>query len=65
MGTIHEDPYIVFVRSELAHADRPDVSEHNLFFCATLAEARRVRQRFRGDTRECVIRYVGQSGGGD
>ncbi len=65
MATAHEDWYVVFLRSELAHADRPDVSEQNLFFCATLAEARRLRQRFRGDTRECVIRYVGQAGGGD
>lgn len=65
MGTIHEDHYVVFLRSDLAHADRPDVGEQDLILCDSHAEARRVRRQFRGDARECVIRFVGTAGGGD
>ena len=65
MATVHEDRYMVFLRSDLGHADRPDAAESNLIFCASHAEARRIQRQFRGDARACVIRFVGTAGGGD
>ena len=65
MGTVHDDRFVVYLRSDAAHTDRPDGAEHDLIFCETHAEARRIRNQFRSDARECVIRFVGASGGGD
>ena len=65
MVTVHEDRYVVVLRSDLAHADRPDVAERDLMYCESHAEARRIQRQFRRDARECVIRFVGTAGGGD
>jgi hypothetical protein len=33
--------------------------------CNSYAEARRVQRRFHGTANECVIRFLGNAGGGD
>jgi hypothetical protein len=65
MHTDHDEGFLVFVRVDPAHEHRPDASEHLLTECASYAEARRIQRACRRDARECVIRYQGESGGGD
>ena len=60
-----EDHYVVFVRTDRNHLEEPEVIEQPLVSCTTYAEARRVQRRFHGTANECVIRFVGSSGGGD
>jgi hypothetical protein len=42
-----------------------DAGEQPLVRCSTYEEARWVRQEYQALGRECIIRYVGQAGGGD
>ncbi len=65
MSTALEDRFVVFLRSDLTHADRPDAAERDLIACETYAEARRVRRQFQSHCPDCVIRFVGPAGGGD
>lgn len=65
MGVVHEDRFLVFLRSAYSNSDRPDVVERDLIACSSLAEARRIRSQFQSPMHECVIRYVGPTGGGD
>jgi hypothetical protein len=48
-----------------SHPDRPDGVERALICCSSYEEARRIRQQCLGSDSECVIRFVGPSGGGD
>jgi hypothetical protein len=65
MDTVQEEGFVVFVRSEPGYAERPDATERALVRCASYEEARWVRQENQGPGRECIIRYVGPTGGGD
>lgn len=65
MAAVQDDRFVVFLRSDLAHSDRPDVGERDLILCATHQEARRIQRELRSHARECVIRFVGPAGGGD
>ena len=60
-----EDQYIVYIRFDPGHTERPDAGEEFVAACSSYEEARRVRQEYHGVAKECVIRYVGVSGGGD
>ena len=65
MHTDHTDGFLVFVRVDSAHSQRPDASERPLTHCASYEEARRIQREYRRSAIECVIRYQGESGGGD
>jgi hypothetical protein len=65
MNSSTDDRFVVFLRMDLAHADRPDLAERDLFFCDTFAEARRLQRQFRASQGDCVIRFMGSAGGGD
>ena len=65
MEAVYEDRYIVFVRHDLGHANRPDHTERALATCSSYAEARSLQRQLLQDARESVIRFVGPSGGGD
>jgi hypothetical protein len=65
MEVVHDEQYVVFVRHDLCHGTRPDYAERPLFQCSTYAEARRVQRELLRTNCECVIRHVGQTGGGD
>jgi hypothetical protein len=62
MDSVHDDRYFVFVRLDDAHNQRPDDSELPLAECESYEEARLVKS---GSTRDCVIRFNGNVGGGD
>jgi hypothetical protein len=65
MGFDAEDHYVVYVRADRNHIEEPEAIEQPLIYCPTYAEARRVQRRFQGTANECVIRFVGNAGGGD
>jgi hypothetical protein len=61
----HDDQFVVFVRADRNHIEEPEAVEQPLVACSSYAEARRVQRQFHGTANECVIRYTGDSGGGD
>jgi hypothetical protein len=65
MEEAHEDGFVVYVRSQRDRNDPPEESEWAAVACASYEEACRVRQLHRLHDRDCVIRFVGTSGGGD
>jgi hypothetical protein len=56
---------VVFVRHDPSRSDRPDHSERPLVACSSYQEARRIQREMMHTYRDCVIRYVGATGGGD
>ena len=64
MEETRQDCFVVFVRDE-ARAARPADVERPVASCGSYEEADRIRQRLRGAGRHCVIRAVGETGGGD
>jgi hypothetical protein len=67
MEKVHEDRFMLFLRSDPSHLkSSAETVEHLVASCASYAEARRIRNALQGAaTGECVIRYVGPTGGGD
>lgn len=65
MEEAHEDRFVVYVRSRRDAHDPPEDGEWPAVACSSYQEARRIRRAARQHDRECVIRYVGLSGGGD
>jgi hypothetical protein len=65
MDETDADLFLVLVREHRHCAEPPEVVERPLAVCATYEEARRVRQQHHQPDRECVIRYLGATGGGD
>jgi hypothetical protein len=66
MESVHDDRYVVYLRRDRFHPDRPDCSERALTTCSTYEEARRIQRELHHHTsRACVIRYIGPAGGGD
>jgi hypothetical protein len=61
----YEDGFVVFVRRDRRHTYTPEAAELALGTCPTYAEARRMRRSLGGSPLEFVIRYVGETGGGD
>lgn len=62
MDSIHEDRYVLFVRSSRGGHE---TEEQPLASCPTYAEARVLLRRLGREPGDCVIRFVGPSGGGD
>jgi hypothetical protein len=65
MDSVHQDCYVLFVRSESGRADVPDTVEQPLLSCTSYEEARSLQRIMRTNSRDCVIRFVGRGGGGD
>jgi len=64
MDCTREDDFVVFIRSDRDDAN-PDRVEWPLASCASYEEAKRVRDTFSNRNGDCVIRFVGETGGGD
>jgi hypothetical protein len=66
MDAVHDDCYVVFVRADRAHDEWPENVERPIAVCPTYGEARRAQRAFhRYFAQETVIRFVGDTGGGD
>jgi hypothetical protein len=65
MDSVHDDRYLVFIRTDPWLEGRPDASEHPVATCSTYGEARHLRKKCQEAGRPCAIRYVGPAGGGD
>ena len=65
MESSNDDRYVVFLRHDRAHTNRPDCSERLLRTCSTYEEARSIQRAAHSTSRDCVIRYIGPAGGGD
>jgi hypothetical protein len=65
MGVFHDDWFAVYVRDVRTDSDAPERAERELVRCATYEEAVWIRRENSTRQRKCVIRFVGQAGGGD
>jgi hypothetical protein len=64
MEPSYDDRFVVFLRHP-SRSNCPDCAEQPLVICSSYAEARRIQREFHFTARDCVIRFVGQAGGGD
>jgi hypothetical protein len=60
-----DDRFVVFLRDDLSQSSRPDHGEQPLISCSSYREARHIQRQLQHKYRDCVIRYVGLTGGGD
>jgi hypothetical protein len=65
MEETHDDRFVVYVRNRRDARDSPEDTEWPVVTCSSYEEACLIRQAHRRNDRDCVIRYVGVSGGGD
>jgi hypothetical protein len=65
MELVHDNHFVVFLRQDRSQSNRPDHAERPLIACSSYEEARRIRRQLQHTDRDCVIRYVGLTGGGD
>ena len=64
MAAGNEDLYVVYLRCDSATL-QPEGAEQPLMVCASYSEARRVQRMLQHADQECVIRFCGNTGGGD
>jgi len=60
-----DECFVVFVREDRPTDGTGPPPERELVSCPTYEEALWVRREYGGNKRNCIIRYVGPSGGGD
>jgi hypothetical protein len=65
MDSARDDDFVVFIRSDRGDNAAPDTVEWPLASCASYEEARRLRDSVSNHTGDCVIRFLGETGGGD
>lgn len=65
MDTMHDDGFEVYVRLDPTHPYPFENAEQPVFHCGSYAEARRLRAQYRNSPHEYIIRYLGNTGGGD
>jgi hypothetical protein len=65
MATDNDDLFVVYLRTPWNPELPPEIAERPLVTCYTYGEARRIQRLFQHTSHECVIRYLGNSGGGD
>jgi hypothetical protein len=65
MEEAHDDRFVVYVRGRRDTHDPPEEGEWPVIICSSYEEACKIRQQHRLQSRDCVIRFVGPSGGGD
>src|SRR5262245_49835561 len=64
MATGHEDLYVIYLRCD-SLTTQPESSERPVMVCASYSEARRVQRMLQRADQQCVIRFQGNTGGGD
>lgn len=64
MGSFQDDWFAVYVR-EVRSDGRPERAERELVRCRTYEEAQWVRRENSAGNRRCIIRFIGETGGGD
>jgi hypothetical protein len=63
---LHDDhSFTVFVRTDPSHAASPEEIEIPLASFSSYEEAVRAQRAYQRPVRECVIRFQGDTGGGD
>jgi hypothetical protein len=65
MDSASTDLYQVFLREHKKTGDLHEVVERPLVGCETYDEARRIQQQAQKAEMDCIIRYMGPTGGGD
>jgi hypothetical protein len=65
MEELLQDCYVVFVRDGSWPAQPAEAVEQPVQTCFSYQDAARLKQDLRNSGKSCVIRSVGQSGGGD
>ncbi len=67
MDRVHEDGFVVYLQPDLPAGGFTGTGEETLASCPSYAEAQRVRRTLQRLTPggKCVIRFVGDTGGGD
>jgi hypothetical protein len=65
MDSALEDRFVVFIRADRDNNSSPYAVELPLASCASYAEAKRLRDAVNDHSGNCVIRFVGETGGGD
>ncbi len=63
MQESNPDRFQVYVREYRQRKGSPEVEERPLAVCPTFGEARRLRRAHLRPGRECVIRFLGDTGG--
>lgn len=61
----HEDRFVLYVRADHRQDESPEDIEQPLLVCSSYAEARYLQRVIRNCSRDCVIRFLGPTGGGD
>jgi len=61
----HDDLYVVYLRAPRNERTAPEIAERALVTCYTYGEARRIQRLLQRTPHECIIRYLGNAGGGD
>lgn len=67
MNPVHDDRFVVFLRYDgSVWPSVEEAHEEPLASCSSYGDARRIRQALHeAAPGECVIRFVGETGGGD
>jgi hypothetical protein len=60
-----DDRFVVFALRPRAGDRLPQAMEQEVVACPSYQEAQRVRRAFQAVGRACVIRFMGEAGGGD
>ena len=64
MATGLEDLYVIYLRCD-SWTGQPESRERPVMVCASYSEARQIQRLLQGADQECVIRFQGNTGGGD
>jgi hypothetical protein len=65
MQRLDDDRFVLFLRADRTSSEPVERRERPVDGFPTYEEARQVRQRYLQAGQDCVIRYVGPTGGGD
>jgi hypothetical protein len=65
MDTGTDTGYVVFVRHDHPSLEAPEAVEQPVQACASYEEARHVQRAIHNSHHDCVIRFLGEVGGGD
>jgi hypothetical protein len=65
MDTDNAEGFVVFVRTEGNYEQEPQAVERPLFVCSSYEEARDLQRAAHDSHHEYIIRYLGETGGGD
>jgi hypothetical protein len=60
-----QDGFVVYLRDDSESVWRPQAFERAVATCSSYEEAVKVRQELRDSGQHCIIRCVGETGGGD